>query len=115
MLLGWVGADGFPVVASVEVSGKTDTGLVLQGGGGLVPPGGRRAGLTAHRFAPRVIGQEQHVYTGWLEADGSRLVYAPHTSASYWFPPSETLYRLVSGGATRWRLRKARRAGLATQ
>lgn len=116
VLLGWVGSDGYPVSVPVAVRGTEERGILLDGGGGMVPAGSRRAGLTAHRFAPRVIGQEQRVHTGWLEATpGDGLVYSPHTNASYWFPPSETLYRLVSGGATRWRYRKARRAGLALQ
>lgn len=112
VLLGWVGADGLPVVIPVEPRGTTGQGLLLEAPEGVVPPGGRRAGLTAHWFAPRVIGQEQRVHTGWLDAGptGSGPVYAPHTHAGYWFPASETLYRLVSGGATRWRLRGARRA-----
>ena len=107
VLLGWVGADGLPVVVPVEARGTTEQGMRLEAPEGAVPPGGRRAGLTAHWFAPRVIGQEQRVHTGWLEAGptGSAPVYAPHTHAGYWFPASEPLYRLVSGGATRWRYR----------
>lgn len=107
VLLGWVGADGLPVVVPVEARGTTEQGMRLEAPEGAVPPGGRRAGLTAHWFAPRVIGQEQRVHTGWLEAGptGSAPVYAPHTHAGYRFPASEPLYRLVSGGATRWRYR----------
>ena len=114
VLLGWVGADGLPVVVPVEVRGTTEQWMLLEAPERAVPPGGRRAGLTAHWFAPRVIGQEQRLYTGWLESRpaGPGLVYAPHTNAGYRFPASETLYRLVSGGATRWRLRRARRAGV---
>ena len=61
-----------------------------------------------------MIGQEQRVHTGWLEAAATepRIVYAPHTDASYRFPESEAVYRLVSGLATRWRLRQAERAGV---
>jgi hypothetical protein len=114
-LLGWVGADGSPMVIPVEVGAATEEGIDLGAPNGLVPPGGRRAGLTAHWFARRVIGQEQRVHTGWLEAQPGdrRLVYAPHTNANYRFPESEAVYRLVSGGATRWRLRQGRRAGRA--
>lgn len=111
VLLGWVGADDLPVVAPIAIAGTTDDGILLEAPAGLVPEGGRRAGLTAHWFAPRVIGQEQRVHTGWLEPWPTGLVYAPHTDASYRFPASEALYRLVSGGATRWRLHAARRAG----
>ncbi len=63
---------------------------------GLVPSGGRRAGLTAHWFSRSVIGQNQRKHTGWLEA-GDELVYSPHTQSNYRFPESMTLYRLVSG------------------
>jgi nitroimidazol reductase NimA-like FMN-containing flavoprotein (pyridoxamine 5'-phosphate oxidase superfamily) len=115
VLLGWVGADGYPVVVPVTVAGTADRGIVLAPPEGLVPPGGRRAGLTAHWFARRVIGQHQRVHTGWLEADPgeSRVTYAPHTAATYRFPSSEMLFRIVAGGGTRWRLRQARRAGIA--
>jgi hypothetical protein len=115
MLLGWVGADGFPVAVPVEVAGTSDRGIILEPPEGLVPAGGRRAGLTAHWFARRVIGQHQRIHTGWLEADpGERVVtYAPHTAATYRFPSSETLFRIVAGVGTRWRLRQARRAGYA--
>ena len=112
VLLGWVGADGLPVVVPVDVGRSTENGILLHAPENVVPPGARRAALTAHSFAPRVIGQEQRVHTGWLEAQpGSPLLYAPHTDASYRFPASEPVYRLVSGAATRWRYRQGRRAG----
>jgi Pyridoxamine 5'-phosphate oxidase len=115
VLLGWVGADGLPVVVPVKVAGTSKRGIVLEPPEGLVPPGGRRAGLTAHWFAERVIGQHQRVHTGWLEADPgeSQVTYAPHTAATYRFPSSEILFRVVAGAGTRWRLRQARRAGIA--
>jgi len=115
VLLGWVGADGLPVAVPVEVAGASPRGVALKAPAGLVPPGGRRAGLTAHWFAERVVGQHQRVHTGWLEAteDGSELVYAPHTAASYRFPSSDILFRIVAGAGTRWRLRQGRRAGIA--
>jgi hypothetical protein len=111
VLLGWIGTDGFPLAVPVEVAGTDERGILLDGPEGLVPPGGRRAGLTAHWF--HGYGQNQRKYTGWLEAepDHRRLLYAPHTEASYRFPSSKTVFRLVSGGATRLGLRGARRAG----
>jgi general stress protein 26 len=115
VLVGWVGTNDLPVVVPVEVAGTTEEGIALDAPEGLIPPGGRRAGLTAHWFARRVIGQHQRVHTGWLEAsaDGSKVIYAPHTEATYRFPSSEILFRIVAGGGTRWRLRQARRAGIA--
>jgi hypothetical protein len=116
VLLSWVGADGFPVVVPVEVKGADEHGIVLEAPAGVVPPGGRRAGLTAHSFSPRVIGQEQRIHTGWMEAepDGRRVVYAPHTEAGYRLPTSKLLYRLAAGFVTRRGMRGARRAGFMT-
>jgi hypothetical protein len=114
ILLAWVGSDGLPLVIAVGVGETIERGIVLEAPDGLVPPGARRAGLTAHWFAPRVIGQEQRIHTGWLDAAAGEgpVIYAPHTNASYRFPASEALYRLVSGAGTRWRFRRGRRAGL---
>ncbi len=115
LLLGWVGADGFPMAIPAAVSDTEARGMVLQVQRGLIPPGGRRAGLTAHWFSRYAIGQNQRKHTGWLEAqpESERVLYAPHTQASYRFPASRTLFQIVSGGATRWGLRGARRAGIA--
>lgn len=114
VLLGWVGADGFPVVVPVEVAGAQEHGIILEPAAGLVPPGGRRAGLTAHAFTRHVLGQDQRVHTGWLEAEPGRrrVVYAPHTKAGHRLPPSKMVYRLAVGFATRQRYRAARRAGV---
>lgn len=113
VLLGWIGEDGFPLAVPVEVRGTERNGILLEAPEGLLPPGGRRAGLAAHWFSRQVIGQNQRKHTGWLEVQpGSRQVlYAPHTAANYRFPASRTLFRLVSGAGTRHGLRGARRAG----
>lgn len=112
VLLGWVGGDGLPVVARVEVAGSESGGIVLAAAPGLVPPGGRRAGLLAHSFTAHGYGQNQRRYTGWLESDGTgtRLLYAPHTGRGYNLPAFA--FKLAAGPAT-WRgYRQARRAGL---
>jgi hypothetical protein len=59
------------------------------------------------------MGQHQLVHTGWLDAGSTdeRILYAPHTSATYRFPTSTVVFHLVAGGATRWRLWRARRSG----
>lgn len=116
VLLGWIGADGLPFVVPVKPEGVEAGTIALDAPSGLVPSGGRRAGLTAHRFARHAIGQHQRVHTGWLEADSAsdRVRYAPHTSASYRFPASELVFHLVAGGGTRWRYRCAQRATAAT-
>jgi hypothetical protein len=115
VLLGWVGADGLPLAVPASVEGYEERGIVLGVAEGLVPPGGRRAGLTAHWFARYTFGQRQRVHTGWIQAErpGGRVVYAPHTQTGYRLPTSRFLFRLVAGFEARRRLRGAKRAGSA--
>jgi hypothetical protein len=89
--------------------------IVLDATPGLVPRGGRRAGLLAHEFARYTAGQDQRRHSGWLEARaGEReLVYAPHTQHGYHMPWSMFAYRLSAGAGTRLWLRGARKAGIA--
>jgi hypothetical protein len=116
-LLGWVGADGLPVVVPVAVRGVAPEGLLLDAPDGLVPAGGRRAGLTAHAFTRHVLGQQQRIYTGWMEADPARgtVVYAPHTETGHRLPPSRLVYNLAVGYATRRWQRDARKAARASR
>jgi hypothetical protein len=110
VVLGWTGADGFPIAVPVEVAGTDPRGILLEATPGLMPPAGRRAGLTAHSFSRYVIGQNQRIHTGWLEVEGDgRAIYAPHTRWAYRFPESPLAYRLVAGFGTRRGLRQARR------
>ena len=112
MLLGWVGADELPVVVPVDVAGAEERGIVLEAAAGLLPAGGRRAGLLAHWFSRHVVGQRQRKHTGWLEANGDgRAVYAPHTETGYRLPPWRFAYNAGAGFVTRRGLREARRAG----
>jgi hypothetical protein len=114
VLLGWVGADGFPVVVPVIVAGTDELGIVLEVPSGVeLPLGGRRAGMTAHSFTRYTWGQRQRIHTGWLEAvpGEQRVIYAPHTQTGYWLPKSRLLFRIGSGFVTRRGLRRARRAG----
>jgi len=111
-LLGWQGSDGLPEAVPVSGATSVEGGLRLEVPAGSVPPGGRRAGLTAHRFWPRMVGQEQRVHTGWLTSDGDAVTYAPHTRTGYRMPPSSLAYHI--GCATlATRIRGARAAGLA--
>ena len=114
VLLGWTGADGFPVVLPVAIGAAEAGGIVLEAPGDLLPPGGRRAGLTAHWFARHVVGQRQRIHTGWMEADPGtgRVLYAPHTQRGYRLPPSKLAYKLGAGFVARRGLREARRRGL---
>jgi Pyridoxamine 5'-phosphate oxidase len=113
VLLGWVGADGYPVAVPVEVAGYEERGIVLEAPESLVPAGGRRAGLTAHWFARYTFGQRQRVHTGWIQPDrpDSRVLYAPHTQTGYRLPTSRFLFRVVAGFEARRRLRQRRRSG----
>lgn len=111
VLLAWVDGDGFPMVVPVTIAGTEDAGIRLTAPSGLVPPGGRRAGLLAHSVAKSSVGQHQHRYTGWMEADGESVLYAPHTSGGYLLPSSKFLFRLAASVVTRRGLRKARRMG----
>jgi hypothetical protein len=115
VLLGWVGSDGFPLVVPVGVNGASDDGMVLEAPPGLVPRGGRRAGMLAHSFARYTAGQHQRRHSGWLEAEPGerRILYAPHTDHGYHMPSSMFVYRVSAGAGTRLWMRRARRAGIA--
>ena len=116
VLLGWVCADGFPLVIPVQISGADEHGIALEVPHRIVPPGGRRAGLTAHWFSRGVVGQRQRIHTGWMEIPngGGPVTYSPHTSAAYRMPPSRLVYRTTVGLFTRLRYRQARRAASAS-
>lgn len=113
-LLGWVGADGYPVVVPVAITAASRDGMTVTAPPDLVPPGGRRAGLTGHWFSAGTLGQRQVVMTGWLTSDDTTgtVSYAPHTKLSYRLPPSRLLFRVVVGGAIRAGTWRARRAGI---
>src|SRR5918999_1222374 len=105
VLLGWAGADGFPVVVPVRVAGAADEGIILHAPAGLLPQGGRRAGLLAHSFDRYTFGQNLSQHTGWLEVRGDRIVYAPHTERGYHLPSSRFLYRAGAAFVTNRGLR----------
>jgi hypothetical protein len=113
LLLGWVGADGFPLVVPVTVTGVGDEGIELSVPNRLIPAGGRRAGLLGHSFSRHVIGQQQRKHSGWLECDPAtgQAVYAPHTEHGYRLPPSRLAFNLSAGFVARRGLRQARREG----
>jgi hypothetical protein len=115
ILLGWIGADGFPLVVPVAVGAANERGIRLEPPGGIMPPGGRRAGLTAHWFSHGVVGQRQMICTGWMEGagEGAGVVYSPHTLAAYRMPNSRFVYRVAVGLFTRLRYREARRSRAA--
>jgi len=111
-LLGWCGSDDIPDVVPVSGAEETPDGVRLKVPPGRVPPGGRRAGLTAHEFQPKMLGQNQRIHSGWLEAQGDEVLYAPHTRAGYALPESKLIY-LIACASLATRMRAARKAGIA--
>jgi hypothetical protein len=113
-VLAYRGADGFPVVVPVQFAGHDAAGLRLVTPGGLLPPGGRRAGLLAHAYRPQLIGLATRTFTGWLEvASDGTAVYAPHTSKGFAAPPRKKLLLVSNGLLAKYGLWQARRQGTA--
>jgi hypothetical protein len=110
-LLGFAGADGYPLVLPVDVEDAGPDGLTLAAGTPL-PPGGRRAGLLGHSYRPRLIGLEARQYTGWLEVgERGRDLYAPHTELGFKAPANKTLLLLLNGLLAKQGVHRARRRG----
>jgi hypothetical protein len=106
-LAGFAGADGFPVVLPVAITGAEPQGLTLTAP--ALPPGARRAGLAGHGYRRQLVGLETRGHTGWLEADErGRAVYAPHTEAGYRAPPNKTLLLLLNGALAKRGVRRSR-------
>jgi hypothetical protein len=114
-VLAYRGADGFPVVVPVQFAGHDQAGLRLVVPGGLLPPGGRRAGLLAHSYRPQLAGLSTRVFTGWLDVSGDGVVYAPHTSKGFLAPPAKTLLLVSNGLLAKYGMWQARRRGTAAR
>ena len=110
-VIAYRGADGLPVVLPVELGGHDHRGLRLVAPAGLLPPGGRRAGLLAHSFRPQLVGLSTRVFTGWLDVGPDGAVYAPHTSRGFMVPPQKDLLLVANGLMAKMGLRRARREG----
>jgi hypothetical protein len=109
-VLGFRGADGYPMVVPVEIAGHDQSGLRLVASPGLLPSGGRRAGLLAHAFRPQLVGLRTRTLTGWLEVgDDGEAVYAPHTAKGFVAPPQKTLLLVSNGLFAKYAMWKARR------
>jgi len=106
VLVGYPGADGFPLVVPVTLGATAPQGLALNG---PLAPGGRRAGVLGHSYESKLIGLECRQYTGWLD-DG---VYAPHTDSGFRAPANKTLLLLANGFMARRGLKKAKALGRA--
>ena len=113
-VLAYQGADGFPVAVPVTVAWSDHAGLRLAVPDGLLPPGGRRAGLLAHAYHPALVGLSTRVFTGWLEvADDGSAVYAPHTGKGFVAPPRKKLLLVSNGLMAKYGMWQARRRGTA--
>jgi hypothetical protein len=106
LLLGYIGADGYPLVVAVRAGSVSAAGVELSG---PLPGGQRRAGLLAHRYQPQLIGLESRQWTGWLADDST---YAPHTETGFRAPANKTVLLLANGYMARRGLKQAR-AGAA--
>lgn len=111
LLLGWVGADGFPVVAPVGIGAVDRDGLTLLDPSGAVPPGARRAGLVGHRFGPGLTALRAQQHTGWLAVGEAGIRYSPHTQQRYRTPRGKVPTMLTNGGQAKLGMRRTRRAG----
>ena len=111
VLLAFRGADGLPVVVPVEVGEASADGIELRAAPGLLPPGGRRAGLLAHSYNKQLIGLATRQHTGWLEVgEDGRAIYAPHTEQGFKAPANKTLLLLANGFMARRGLKQAHKA-----
>ena len=112
-LIAWRGADGLPVVVPFSLGDAGASGIAL-GAPGL-PPGGRRAGVLAHRYNAKLIGLATRQHTGWLTAEpgGGRRLYAPHTEQGFAAPANKRLLLLGNGFLAKRNLKRARAAGAA--
>src|SRR6266581_250256 len=112
-VLAYRGADGFPVLVPVQLAGHDQAGLRLVAPGGLLPPGGRRAGLLAHSYRPQLVGLSTRTFTGWLEVGPDGVIYAPHTAKGFVAPPRKKLLLVSNGLLAKYGLWQARRRGTA--
>jgi hypothetical protein len=111
-LLGYRGTDGFPVVVPVHLAGHDEQGLHLVEAAGLLPPGGRRAGLLAHAYQPQLVGLRTRTFTGWLDVHDGAAVYAPHTTKGFSAPAQKELLLVANGLLAKFQMRQARRGGV---
>ena len=112
-VLAYRGADGLPVLVPVQLSWHDQAGLRLVAPIGLLPPGGRRAGLLAHSYRPQLIGLSTRTFTGWLEVSPDGVIYAPHTAKGFVAPPRKKLLLVSNGLLAKYGLWQARRQGTA--
>ena len=66
---------------------------------GLLPPGGRRAGMLAHSYRPQLVGLSTRIFTGWLEVADKRHggLRAAHVQGLVAPPSQETAAAALTG------------------
>jgi hypothetical protein len=109
LLLAYVGADGYPEIVPVWIDSTGPEGIRLSSAARL-PPGGRRAGVLAHSYRPKLIGLAARQHTGWLVVDETGALYAPHTEMGFRAPANKTALLIANGLLAKRGLRRARRA-----
>lgn len=109
-LIGVLLDDGMPLLLPATVTAKDQRGIVVANPGGLLPPGGRRAGFIGHTFRPKLVGLTTATHTGWLEV-GDDARWTPHSRHGFTAPPNKTLLLLGNGAAARWGYRQAIKQG----
>lgn len=114
-LLAYRGADGFPVIVPVRVASHDGAGLHLDVPGGLLPPGGRRAGFLAYAFQPQCVGLGMRTLTGWLTVTEEGTIYAPHTSRGLAAPPYKNLLTVSNGLLAKYGLWRAQGDGTSAR
>lgn len=108
-LVGYTDANGFPMAHIIQPSFDNDD-IVFKDT--ALPMGVRRAGLLAHWFEHRLVGQGSVVMTGWLQVDATGSArYSPHTTSGYAMPPKENVFHLAGGLAAKAGYRSALRKG----
>lgn len=75
-LIGWNDADGYPTLRPVDLTADGDH-LRVSAPDPLPPQ--RRAGILAHWFGNRMLGQGSVILTGWLDAAPTRRTHSPAT------------------------------------
>jgi hypothetical protein len=109
-LVAFRGGDGHPVVAPVRVGSADGGGIEISAAPGVLPGGGRRAGMLAHDYKPKLIGLAARQHTGWLQVEDGRALYAPHTTSAFRAPANKTLLLLGNGYLARRGLKRAQAA-----
>ncbi len=108
-LLSYIGGDGFPVTIPVRILEAGEQSVRITAPAGTLPAGGRRTGLLALAYGPRLSALSTRHHTGWLtkHKDGT-ATYVPYTAYGHHLPQNKAL-RLLAGAKHR-----VRRSGITS-